>query len=384
SATFKRSGYDVSAQAPAFDFPEMARIVPGLKSIDVPAIVQLVMRGPQNGLDTHLVARSAAGDVIADLVLDSTVPGWRGKGRADLSRFDISQWLPTDTKTNLTGVANFDLLLGIGRHFPRGPFTFIGPHVLYAGYEARDVRAKGTLIVDRVLVDNATAVAYGSPVHASGWIDIPEPYGFHLIGHATNLDLRRLPDNVPVPHKRSNLSFDYDATGRFANPMIVGNAAFEDSTFLDARISAGARGTIDTSGQRVTYSGLGNVNDLDIGQIGQEFDVATLRDPQFAGKVGGRFDLTGAGTSLDDLTIDVKGTSVDAAIFGGRVRDAQLDLQIRNDSLAGNGGGQFENIDSAILTADPRVTGTLNGTFSLGGSISGLFKTGLKNNLDRV
>ena len=384
SAAFKRSGYDVSAQAPAFDFPEMARIVPGLKSIDVPAIVQLVMRGPQNGLDTHLVARSSAGDVIADLVLDSTVPGWRGKGRADLSRFDISQWLPTDTKTNLTGVADFDLLLGIGRHFPRGPFTFVGPHVLYAGYEARDVRTKGTLIVDRVLVDNATAVAYGSPVRASGWIDIPEPYGFHLVGHATNLDLRRLPDNVPVPHMRSNLTFDYDATGRFANPMIVGNAAFENSTFLDARISAGARGTVDTSGPRVTYSGLGNVNDLDIGQIGQEFDVATLRDPQFAGKVGGRFDLTGAGTSLDDLTIDVKGVGVDAAIFGGRVREAQLDLQIRNDSLAGSGGGQFESIDSAILTADPRVTGTLNGTFSLGGSIPGLFNTGFNSDLSRL
>jgi len=384
SAVFKSSGYDVTSQAPVFDFPEMARIVPGLKSIDVPATVQLVMRGPQNALDTHLVARSVAGDVIADLALDSTVPGWRGKGRADLTRFDISRWLPTETKSDLTGVANFDLLLGLGRHFPRGPFTFVGPHVLYAGYEARDMRARGTLIVDRVLVDSATAVAYGAPVRASGWIDIPEPYGFHLTGHATNLDLRQLPETVPVPHMRSNLAFDYDATGRFANPFIVGSAAFDESTFLDAHISAGARGTIDTSGPRITYSGVGTVRDLDIGQIGQEFEVETLRDPQFAGKVTGAFDLTGAGTALDDLTIDVKGAAVSALLFGGEVHDAQLDLQMRNDSLSGNGSGQFQNIDSAILTADPRVVGTVNGQFNLGGSIPGLFNTGFNKDLSQL
>jgi autotransporter translocation and assembly factor TamB len=381
SASFKKSGYDVSAQAPAFDFPEMARLVPGLKSIDVSAVLQLVMRGPQDALNTHVVARSDGGDAIADVVLDSTVPGWRGKGRADLSRFDISQWLPTDTKSNLTGVGDFDLLLGIGHHFPRGSFTFVGPRVVYAGYEARDVRARGTLIVDRVMVTNATGVAYGSPVRATGWIDIPEPYGFHLTGRATNLDLRRLPATVPVPHMRSSLTFDYDATGRFAHPMIMGNAAFEDSTYLDARIAAGARGTIDTSGRLVTYSGLGKVDNLDIGQVGQEFEVATLRDPQFAGKVGGRFNLTGTGTTLDDLTIDVKGNNVEAAIFGGRVQDAELDLQIRNDSLAGKGSGRFENIDSAILTADPHLDGTLNGTFSLGGSIPGLFNTGFNEDL---
>src|SRR5882672_2002850 len=149
------------------------------------------------------------------------------------------------------------------------------------------------------MVDSATAVAYGSPVRATGWIDIPEPYGFHLAGHAAHLDLRQLPKTIPVPHMRSDLAFDYDSTGRFANPVLVGSAAFDDSTFLDTRISGGARGTIDTSGPRVAYSGIGGVHDLDIGQIGQEFDVATLRDPQFAGKVAGRFDLSGTGTSLD-------------------------------------------------------------------------------------
>ena len=384
SSSFKSSGYEVTADASTFDFPEMARLVPGLRTIDVPARVQLQLTGPQTALNTHLTARSSAGNVKADVVLDSTVPGWKGKGRAELTQFDISRWLPTDVKSDLTGVADFDLLLGLGRHFPRGPFSFAGPHVVYAGYEARDFKTKGTLIVDRVLVDNATGTAYGSGFRAAGWIDLPEPYGFHLSGRAAHLDLRQLPASVPVPRMRSNLTFAYDATGRFQNPILVGNATFDESTFLDAQVASGSRGGIDTSAERVTYSANGTVRNLDVGQIGEEFDLATLREPQFAGTVAGDFELTGAGASLDDLTIDVKGAHVGARLFGGLVRDTALDLQIRNDSLAGSGRGQFTDIDAAILTADPRVTGTLNGAFDMSGSLPGLFGVGFDSDVSQL
>ncbi|HEU4935771.1 MAG TPA: translocation/assembly module TamB domain-containing protein [Vicinamibacterales bacterium] len=384
SSSFKSSGYDVTADASTFDFPEMARLVPGLRTIDVPAQVQLKMTGPQTALNTHLTARSAAGNVNADVVLDATVPGWKGKGRAELTRFDISQWLPTDVKSDLTGVADFDLLLGLGRHFPRGPFSFAGPHVLYTGYEAREFKTRGTLIVDRVLVDNATGTAYGSAFQAAGWIDLPEPYGFHLTGRAAHLDLRQLPQSVPVPHMRSNLTFAYDATGRFQNPILVGTATFDDSTFLDAQVASGSRGAIDTSAEHVVYSANGTVRNLDVGQIGEEFDLPTLREAQYAGTVAGDFDLTGAGTSLDDLTIDVKGANVGARLFGGLFKETTLDLQIRHDSLQGSGRGRFADIDAAILTGDSRVTGTLNGAFDMNGSLPGLFGTGFDSGVSEL
>lgn len=376
NVSFKSTGYDVVANAAMFDFPEMSSIVPGLRSIDVPARIALTMRGPQSALRTELEARSAAGDVISNLVLDSTVPGWKGKGRATLTRFDIAQWLPTDTRSNLTGVADFDLLLGLGRHFPRGKYTFAGPRVVYAGYEATNLRTTGTLIVDRVLVASASGTAYGSPFTAAGWIDIPAPYGFHLTGRATSMDLRRLPADVPVPHIRSNLSFAYDATGRFAQPFLAGTAEFNESTFLDARVAAGARGAIDTSGRLVTYSAVGAVSNLDLGQIGVAFDLETLRDPRYAGQVDGVFDLTGTGSGLEELTIDAKGQHVNAAMFGGRFTDAALDLHVRNDSLEGSGRGGFERIDARRITDSERVEGSLNGRFDLTGTIPGLFNTG--------
>jgi hypothetical protein len=373
---FRNTGYDVVANAPTFDFPEMARLVPGLKSIDVPARVSLTMHGPQNALRTQLDARSRAGDVVSNLVLDSTLPGWKGKGRATLTRFDIAEWLPTDIKSDLTGVADFDLLLGLGRHFPRGKYTFTGPHVVYAGYETSNLRTSGTLVVDRVLVSSASGTAYGSPFTAAGWIDIPAPYGFHLVGQAASMDLRRLPADVPVPHIRSSLSFSYDATGRFAKPFLAGSAVFNASTFLDARVESGAQGSIDTSGRLVTYSAVGSLSNLDLNQIGVAFDLETLREPRYAGTVDGGFDLTGAGSTLDDLTIDVKGHHVNAAMFGGHFTDAELDLHVRNDSLEGGGTGGFEHIDARRITDTEGVTGTLNGRFDLAGTIPGLFNTG--------
>ncbi len=376
NVSFKNTGYDVVANAATFDFPEMARLVPGLRSIDIPARIALTMHGPPNALRTELDAKSAAGDVVSNLVLDSTVPGWRGKGRATLTRFDIARWLPTETRSDLTGIADFDLLLGLGRHFPRGKYTFSGPRVVYAGYEASNLRTTGTLIVDRVLVSSAAGAAYGSPFTASGWIDIPAPYGFHLAGEARSMDLRKLPQDVPVPHIRSNLSFTYDATGRFEKPFLTGSAVFTESTFLDARVAAGARGSIDTSGRLVTYAALGTVANLHLNQIGVAFDLETLREPRYAGQVDGVFDLTGAGSALEDLTVDVQGHHVNAAMFGGRFTDTELDLHVRNDSLEGSGAGGFERIDARRITDVEGVTGTLNGRFDLTGTIPGLFNTG--------
>ena len=223
----------------------------------------------------------------------------------------------------------------------------------------------------------------GSPVRAAGWIDIPEPYGFHLTGQATRLDLRSLPADVPVPHLRSSLTFEYDAIGRFRNPVLNGSATFNDSTFLDARIAAGAHGAVDTSGPLVTYSADGVASGLDLNQIGEGFDLETLRKAQYAGTVSGGFNLTGAGSSLDDLTVDVKGTGVTAALFGGDFSDMALDLQVRNDSLAGRGSGQFARIDSAIATQGA-ATGILNGRFELTGTMPGLFASGFQPDLSAL
>ena len=114
----------------------------------------------------------------------------------------------------------------------------------------------------------------------------------------------------------------------------------------------------------MTYSADGMVSGLDLRQIGVAFELETLRHSHYAGTVSGGFNLTGVGSTLDDLTIDVKGTRVNAAMFGGGFADTALDLQVRNDSLSGSGAGRFERID-------PGAMGPTRPAFSTAGSIHG-------------
>jgi autotransporter translocation and assembly factor TamB len=94
--------------------------------------------------------------------------------------------------------------------------------------------------------------------------------------------------------------------------------------------------------------------------------------------------LKGAGSSLDDLTIDVTGTKVAARLFGGVFNDVELDMQIRNDALAGSGRGQFAGLDAAILSGDPRLTGTLNGRFDMKGALPALFSAGFDSHVSQL
>ena len=175
---------------------------PGVRTIDVPAHVTLRMIGPDNRLATQARLRSPAGAISTTVTLDSTVPGWAGNGTAELNDFDVSQWLPTDSPSSITGRAEFALLLGLGQHFPRGQFSFAGPRTVYLGYEATGVRATGRLAPDRAEIAHFAGTAYGSPFTAHGTIAIAAPYQFHLIGDANRMDFRRLPSDRTGAQRR--------------------------------------------------------------------------------------------------------------------------------------------------------------------------------------
>jgi hypothetical protein len=128
---------------------------------------------------------------------------------------NVAQWFSKPDKiTSITGRATFDLDLGIGRHFPSGPFTFSGSRARFAGYEATRLTARGVTTSDRVQIESANGVAYGAPFNTTGSIALADPYGFDLRGRVTNINLTGLPRQIPVPHVPSRLTFDYHAIGR--------------------------------------------------------------------------------------------------------------------------------------------------------------------------
>jgi hypothetical protein len=127
-------------------------------------------------------------------------------------------------------------------------------------YAADDLRANGQITESTVLVQRATARAYGAGATvANGSIGIDSPFPYRFQGVINKIDLRNIPETVPVPRVESVLTFTYDVQGTFSQPFIIGLAKFEPSTYLGAAIGAGTVGSIDTQQQPLHYTGEGDV-----------------------------------------------------------------------------------------------------------------------------
>src|SRR5581483_7556570 len=194
-----------------------------------------------------------------------------------------------DRPSDITGHVTFDLALELGIHFPRGAYKFDGAHAMYMDYAGDDVHARGHITETEVRIDAAAAIAYGGHVTlADSTIALDDPFAFRFRGSTSDVDLRRLPKAVPVPHVESRLAFDYDVVGRFSKPFIAGRAQFAASDFLGATIGAGTVGTIDTQQSPIKYSGEGELSGIELRRWGEGLDVAWMQDSRYAGTIDGR------------------------------------------------------------------------------------------------
>lgn len=357
---------DLSVDAPRFAFQEWSGVLSGLRNLAVTARFDVRLLGPLEALDTTIELKSDGGDVQGDFVLNTVLPGWHAGGTASVRRLDLAHWLNrADRPSDISGAVRFDLDLDLGRHFPRGTFAFNGSHAAYIGYEADDIVARGTLTSTDVRIAAVTATAYGANVRlAPSTLAIDAPYGFRFVGTAHGLDLRQVPKNVPVPHVESTLALDFDVTGRFSTPFIRGAAVFDQSEFLGARIAAGATGSIDTSAVPFRYAGDGEVAGIDLHRFGEDLGIGWLTEPRFAGTVTGRFRVEGSGSDTATMTLSGGGHLSEASVFGGALRDGEVEIQIANGSLAGSYDGELVEIDPSLAMADERYAARLSGNGS--------------------
>jgi autotransporter translocation and assembly factor TamB len=354
---------DLRVRAPRFAFQEWSGVLRGLKNIAVESSFDAALRGPTNAIATDLKLTGTGGDVAGHLTLDSSVPGWHGAGAVDLTRLDLARWMNRpDRPSDITGHVTFDLALQLGIHFPRGTYTFNGPHAMYMDYAGDAVRARGQITSTAVLIAEASAVAYGANVTLRGGsINLDEPYDYHFQGQTTAIDLRRVPTEVPVPHVESLLTFDYDVTGRFSQPYIAGHATFAESQFLGATVGGGTVGSIDTLQKPFRYSGDGEVSRIDLNHFGEGLDIAWLRDPRYAGTLSGHFRVDGSGSGAA-LSLTGGGHIARADVFNGRLEDAEVSIAIDRGTLQASYEGRLEHVDPAVPFADPRFAASLTGT----------------------
>jgi hypothetical protein len=360
----KPTELDLQVHAARFAFQEWSGVLRGLKNIAVDSAFDTSLKGPVNRLATNLQLAGTGGSVKGALILDTSVPGWHGAGAVDVERLNLARWLNrTDRPSDITGHVTFNLALELGRHFPRGVYTFEGPHAMYMGYEADRVRARGQLTETTVLVAAADAVAYGARVSTGdASIGIDSPFPFRFQGTVTSIDLRRVPATVPVPRVDSLLTFDYNVSGRFHDPYIIGGATFARSQFLGATIGASTVGSIDTSQKPLQYSGDGNVERIDLRVFGEGLDVSWLQEPRYAGTVSGHFRVQGAGANRTELILTGGGRLARADLFDGTLSDADVSIGIDHGTLRASFDGRFASIDPAIPFQDPRLKSSMTGS----------------------
>jgi autotransporter translocation and assembly factor TamB len=356
--------FDLKVVAPRFAFQEWSGVLHGLKNIAVETSLDVSLKGPTNGFDAVLDLKGTGGNIRGKVTLDSSVPGWLGKGAVDVERLNLARWLNREERpSDITGRVTFDLALELGRRFPHGRYTFDGPHAMYMQYAGDKVKARGQITTADVLIADATAVAYGANVttHDSS-IGLDEPFPFHFQGRTTQIDLRRVPQDVPVPHVESLLTFDYDVTGRFSEPFIKGRAAFEASTFLGAAVGAGTVGSIDTQRHPFRYTGDGEVDGIDLHRFGEGLDIGWMRDPRYAGSTSGHFWVDGTGSGPDGVTIGGGGRLRRAQLFKGTLSDAEVSIAIAGGTLRASYDGTLTRVDPSVAFDDPRFAASLTGT----------------------
>jgi autotransporter translocation and assembly factor TamB len=355
---------DLQVRADRFAFQEWSGVLRGLRNIAVEAAFDTALKGPTSALATEIRLAGTGGTVNGRLTLDTSVPGWRGSGAVDVERLEMGRWLNRpDRPSDITGRVTFDLALELGRHFPRGSYTFDGAHAMYMNYEADTVRARGTITESAVLVTDAKARAYGADVTtANGSIGLDDPFPFRFAGTAAGLDLRLVPKSVPVPRVESTLTFNYDIAGQFSDAFVIGHAAFAESRFLGATIGAGTSGSLDTSQKPLRFAGEGDVDRMNLHRLGVGLEVGWLQDPRYQGTVAGHFHVEGAGTDRATLTLTAGGRLARAELFRGVLSNADVTLTIDRGTLRASYAGALSHVNPSIPFADPRFDASLTGS----------------------
>jgi autotransporter translocation and assembly factor TamB len=365
---------DLRVAADRLAFQEWSGVLNGLQNIAVTTTLDVSLKGPVNTLATNLRLAGNGGTVSGRVTLDTTVPGWHAAGALDVGRIDLARWLNhAERASDITGRVTFDLALELGRRFPRGVYAFSGPHAMYMRYAADNLRAHGQLTANDVLIARADASAYGATVAVkAGSIGLDAPFPYRFSGSIASIDLRDLPAAIPVPHVESRLTFDYDVTGRFTDPVIAGHARFAESQFLGATMGAGTVGSIDTAQQPLHYAGDGEIDHVNLHRFGEGLDVTWLRAPKYAGTLSGHFHVDGRGSGAA-LSLTGAGHLSRADVFGGTLSDADVSIDIADRTLQATYDGSLSKVDPAIAFEDERTHALLTGTGQVNLTVRGLF-----------
>ena len=361
--------------------PEIGRVVPALAQYRLTPSLDVKAEGPADRLALELDVRSEAGNVRGQITADVQGPDMGAKGTLNVENLNLAPILRNpEQRSNITGRAQLDIEVdGTPARAPvsermSGTFSFTGPRVAAAGYQASQVNVRGRIDGPRIQLDGRAA-AYGGTATARGFIVTPAKgrlLSFDLQGSADDLDLRNLPAAVAAPRVASDLSiarYHVRGTGR----TIEGNAELNRSTVEGATLADGTIAEFRLLPGAISYSAKGTVSELDLERIGRAFEIPALAKPEYASRVNGTFDVTGSlprrpagrrepDSAVAQMTLDASGRLTDTAIMGGRLPDLGFEAHLANGALKARAEGSFESFDPGRIASRQQLQGNVTGT----------------------
>lgn len=357
--------YALEVSSPGLSLPEIGRFLPAIAYLDLRPSLRTTVAGTLDALRLELELTSSAGNATGPLTLDLTGPARSVAGSLAIQDVDLEPWVgQADAAGRITGDATFDL------RFPSatqgvaldGSFAFQGPEASAYGYAATDVVAEGRLRGRRIEL-TARAAAYGGRATTRGYIDRPGPsrreVSVSLAGRVEQVDLRRLPDSLPVPQLETSLTGTYTVDGPLSRLRATG--ILEGSTVEGASLAPGFTGAFARDGDGYRFDASGDIEGLDLPRLGRALDVAAMQHERYEGVINGTFTVEGARPTGEPLRLVASGTLRDTVVMGGRLPEMAVEAVLAGDALDVTAKGRVENYDLAALTGVSALTGTLSG-----------------------
>ncbi|HUR32243.1 MAG TPA: translocation/assembly module TamB domain-containing protein [Vicinamibacterales bacterium] len=360
---------------------EVARLVPSVAGINLQPAFELKLNGPLDRLGVDMNVRSAAGQVVGQLVADLQAPDQAIQGDVRVRHLDLAPLLKdASQKSDLTADLHADLR---GSSFSNldalhGTLTLRADHLAAAGYAADRVQAD-TAIDGRRLTVNAKAIVYGSATTARGRITVPtvsEPLAFDLRGRAAHVSLARLPRALNAPPVATDITADYHASGsipRVGSPRrITADATFAESTVPGARIAPGSTAGVTMNGTSLGYRANADLTGVDLQQVGSAFNVPALADPRYRSVINLHVTGEGSGTTPAALNLTARGTVRDTELLGGRIPELAFDAAVAHDTAHVTASGTFTDVNPAVASGRAAVEGTVAGSLDADVTVTGV------------
>jgi autotransporter translocation and assembly factor TamB len=373
----------LNASSDKFTTDEIGRVVPWLRNYGLQPAFEASTRGPVEELSVDLDMREARlGHVSGPLTVDAVGPDRRIAGSVSMTHFNFApivaahtdaahavhgRTLPrTSFTSDIDGEAQFDLALPNGKAPFRGTYSIKASRVHVAGYDAQDVAVKGHFEGRVIQVDGA-ANAYGGRTSARGTVVIGRPVVLDLAGNAGSVDLRNLPPVFRIPRAPSNLQFGWTLQSRAG--QYTGTAAFDESTLAGASIAPGTTGEITFGRGAPAYATRGEVEHLDVQQVGRDFSIRALTDERFRSQINGTFDVKGQGGGRYPLELDATGTAVDSELFSATWPRLDFTARFAGGDATVKAQGTFSALNPADLVAEQRANADLSGSLDINATI---------------